>query len=258
MLKFNDKNYFSYETIGEFHSDTEWIHPTRTIDSFELIFVSQGTVYIEENGEKYTLEKNEAIILEPGLIHGGWQKSLLPTDFYWFHFKTDQKIPFKTLKNNKNYDIKYLLKKLLHMSKTPSYEKEALDSAALLLFHELKAAEFSCTESSIAHKTAEYIRINSDKNITAAKVSSHFGYNPDYMSKLFKKTFGTGIKTYIYKERMNKARDLLLNTDLSVKEIASRLSFPEENSFIKFFSYHDQISPAKFRNNYFNIHLNNK
>lgn len=258
MLEINSSNYFTYDAIGEFHSDTEWIHPTRTIDSFELIFVVEGTVHIQENDKKYTLNADEAIILEPELVHGGWKASYSSTDFYWFHFNTSMGIPFKTLGKGKHYDIRYLLKKLLHMSKTPSYNKESLDAAALLLFYELKGSGLIDTESSIAHKAAEYVRINSDKGLTASDVSKYFGYNPDYMSKLFKKTFGTGLKKYISIDRMNKAKDLLLNTDLSVKEVSSRLNFSDENSFIKFFSYHEQISPAKFRNTYFNIHLNNK
>ena len=57
---------------------------------------------------------------------------------------------------------------------------------------------------------------------------------------------------------MNYAKDLLLTTDLSVKEIAAQMEFAEENLFIKYFIYHEEISPVKFRNKYFNTHMNNK
>ena len=52
MLK-TDNNYFVYENIGEFHSNDEWIHPVRVIDSYELIFVLSGTVYLFEEGKRY-------------------------------------------------------------------------------------------------------------------------------------------------------------------------------------------------------------
>ena len=35
---------------GKFVSRGEWIHPDRIIDSYEIIFVIKGTVYIDENG----------------------------------------------------------------------------------------------------------------------------------------------------------------------------------------------------------------
>lgn len=258
MLTVDKQNYFGYETIGEFHSEGEWIHPTRIIDSYELIFVLEGVVYIAEDGVEYELHQNECIILEPGKTHGGYKPSKEPTAFYWLHFRTSFQMPFKTYAKDEFYDVKYLLKKLLHISKTPSYKASALDSAALMIFNELECAEAAGYGSSLANKIAEYVRINVAKNITAAMTAEHFGYNTDYISKLFKKIFGVGLKQYIIAERVKYAKDLLLTTGLSVKEISAHMGFDEENLFIKFFVYHEEISPSQFRNKYFNTHMNNK
>lgn len=257
MLKTSSKNYFAYEMIGEFISRENWIHPVRIIDTYELIFVLDGCVHIKEDNEKYDIAKNECIILEPNKKHGGYKESS-ETSFYWFHFKTDFKMPFKTYKEDKYYDIKYLLKKLLHMSNTLSYEKSALDAAALLIFGELENAVRQNSGSSFINKASEYVRINTNKNITAKSVADYFGYNADYISRLFKKTFGVSLKKYITDEKIKYAKDLLLNTGLSVKQIAANLGFSYENNFIKFFIYHEEITPVQFRNKYFKIHMNNK
>lgn len=253
-----DKNYFAYEMIGEFISTDNWIHPVRSINSYEIIFVLAGTVYLYENDEKYELNENDCIILEPEKVHGGYKMSSGLTSFYWFHFKTDFDMPFKILRGSDFYDIKYLLKKLLHMAKTPSYDLCALDAASLLLFKELTHAPLAETKNSLAFKAAEYIRINIKNNVTVTSAAAHFGYNSDYISKLFKKTFGVNAKQYIVSEKIKFAKDMLLTTNLSVKEISSQMSFSEENDFIKFFKYHEKISPARFRNIYFNVHMNNK
>lgn len=257
MLK-TEEGFFDYVTMGEFHSEGDWIHPTRVIDTHELIFVTEGRVCINEDGNEYTLARNECILLEPHKQHGGREYSGMPTAFYWLHFGTDAEIPFKIYKGDEYHDIKYLLKKLLHMSKTPVYRKSAQDAAALLVFSELKSVSEKTAGNSLANKIAEYIRINAGREITVREIAERYGYNVDYIGKLFKKSFGTGIKKYIAEERMKLARDCLLNTDLSVKEIAAQMGFEDENCFIKFFSYHDEISPARFRNSYFNIHMNNK
>ena len=48
MIKLENNKYFSYDMIGEFHSSGKWIHPRRTIDSFEIILVIEGMLYIAE------------------------------------------------------------------------------------------------------------------------------------------------------------------------------------------------------------------
>ena len=84
MIRFESGDFFAYETVGEFRSDAEWIHPTRKIESYELIFVKEGTVYINEGGANYTLRVGDMILLEPNVIHGGWKKSATKTSFIGF------------------------------------------------------------------------------------------------------------------------------------------------------------------------------
>ena len=251
-------NYLGFEAIGEFISEEDWCHPIRSIKSYELIFVLSGTVYIFEDDEKYELKADECILLEPWKTHGGYKESSGFTSFYWFHFLTDFDMPFKTLTDGDFYDIKYMLKKLLHMSNTPSYDLCALDAASLLIYKELVHASSAESGNSLVHKVAEYIRINIGKNITVTSIADYFGYSPDYLSKLFMHTFGLSAKEYITSERMKFAKNMLLTTNLSVKEISARMDFPEENNFINFFKYHEKISPSRFRNKYFNVHMNNK
>ncbi|MDY3929504.1 MAG: AraC family transcriptional regulator [Clostridia bacterium] len=257
MLKTNN-NYFEYENIGEFYSNDEWIHPIRVIDSYELIFVLSGTIYLFEEDKKYELHTNECILLEPGKKHGGYCESNGLTSFYWLHFRTDYTMPFKTFVDADFYDLKYLLKKLLHMSKTPIYNTEALDAASFLIFNELQNLTSFESGNSFANKVAEYIRMKINKNVSVSSVAKHFGYNPDYISKLFKKLFGVGMKEYISAEKMKYAKDLLLTTNMSVKEISAQTGFVNENHFIKFFNYHEGKSPLQFRNMYFNIKMNDK
>ena len=120
MIKFNDK-YFSYDMIGEFRSSGNWIHPRRTIKSYEIILVLEGTVYICEEATEYTLKKNDILLLEPNKVHFGTKESDEKTRFYWFHFHTDTKVNFKHSSENDVYDIKQMLKKLLHATNSPSY-----------------------------------------------------------------------------------------------------------------------------------------
>ena len=71
---------------------------------------------------------------------------------------------------------------------------------------------------------------------------------------LLGKTYSTVNDSPIFVE----PKDLLLTTDMSVKQISRELGYSGEYLFIKFFTYHEKISPAAFKAKYCNTHINNK
>lgn len=259
MIYLENGRYFESSTIGEFQSRGKWIHPDITVATYELIFVLEGEVHIAEEDSQYTLCPNELMILEPGKRHYGFRESDSYTSFYWFHFYTNMEILCKTYKSRDFYDMKYLLKRLLHISNTATYSKVAVDSAGLMVLEELKslAAAGMMSNRALINKISEYVRINIKNNVTVGAVADHFGYNPDYIGRLFKEYFDTGLKNFIVTERMKLAKDMLFTTNMTVKQIGSELGFSTENHFIKFFTYHEHISPVAFRNKCANTHINN-
>ena len=259
MICLGDSNTFSYDMIGEFHSRNEWIHPRRAIQSYELILVLEGTVYIAEENQKYILEKNQMILLEPFREHFGYRTVSCPTSFYWLHFFTDMAPPLKTYTGNEIYEIKQLLKKLLHITNTPGYSSAAADAAAYLIFEELRHLSLEAHDSHqiLSAQISDYIRSNLKSEITISSIAQQFGYNADYVGKYFKRTHGIGLKTYIADQKIALAKSLLLTTDMNIKQIAHELGYSDENLFIKFFIYHEDETPTAFKNKYCNTHTNN-
>lgn len=260
MIHFENGKHFSYDMIGEFHSLGEWIHPKRIINTLEIILVLNGTVYIAEETQKYALQKNQLLLLDPFKEHYGYKTVSEPTAFYWFHFFTDIEIPLKYYTGADIYEIKQLLKKLLHITNTPAYSSFAADSVGYLILEEL--IRLSSKENSInqalTSKINEYIRNNIKSNITVSDIARYCGYNADYIGKYFKKSHGIGLKNYLAVQKIKFAKDLLLTTDMSIKQISRELGYNEENLFIKFFGYHEKISPAAFKAKYCNTHINHK
>ncbi|MBQ4631460.1 MAG: AraC family transcriptional regulator [Clostridia bacterium] len=260
MINLDDGKYFESSTIGEFQSVSEWIHPDITVTTHEIIYVINGEVHIAEEDEEYSLYPNELIVLDPNKRHFGFKTSQTHTSFYWFHFYTNIDIPCKLCKSDDYYDIKYLLKRLLHISNTPTYTQNAKDSAGLMILEELISLTASkvLSDRALISSISEYVRLNIKNKITVESIAHHFGYNPDYIGKLFKEYFNTGLKKYINSERIKLAKDMLFTSNMTVKQISSHLGFSTENNFIKFFVYHEHISPSKFRNKSANTHINNK
>ncbi len=252
----------AYSFSGRFVTDDEWIHPTRVIDTYEILLVTHGEVYLREGNAEHHLQTGDLYLLRPDVEHGGTRVSTGRTSFFWAHFTADSLEPLGLLPGLCTPDepdrLASAFRCLLHVGNTPGYPSYATDAALMALLSEISASQAmtSAGSSRLAHEIAEWIRINSEKKLTVSSVAAHFSYHPDYLCTLMKSSFGKGLKEYISEERMKRIKNLLLTTDLSVKELAARLCFGSENQLVHYFKYHEGISPARFRNQYVHTHLN--
>ena len=73
------------------------------------------------------------------------------------------------------------------------------------------------------------------------------GVSHQYLGRIFKQTMGSSIEKYIRKRRIWEARQLLLETDTPIMEIAARCGFSEAGYFSTVFKQDQGLSPAEFR-----------
>lgn len=250
-----------YEYAGLFKTDEPWIHPTRTIDTYEIMMIVAGTVCIFDEDRRFVLNAGEILVLRPGRRHGGWKPSEGTTSFYWIHFHAQEgdmpALPYDPVKPADHSHFNLLCRQLLHLANAPGYPEYAVQAAFALVFSE--TAQLSCRTqpgTRLVSEIAEWIRINSRRPLTVSMVARHAGYHPDYLSALFRESFQMSLKQYIADRRMQQIRSLLLTTTASVKEIAAQLGFANGNQLMHFFRYHEGISPCSYRNLYHQTHLN--
>jgi len=78
-------------------------------------------------------------------------------------------------------------------------------------------------------------------------IANHVALNKNYLIKLFKKEIGMTPHTYIIKTRLFYAKLMLIQTDLSVENIALSCGFNNSSYFIKCFRETFGNSPSKYR-----------
>ncbi|MCR8968402.1 response regulator [Facklamia sp. 7083-14-GEN3] len=78
-------------------------------------------------------------------------------------------------------------------------------------------------------------------------MSEAIGYNSNYLSVLIKDFYGMSFQDYINKERMERAKLLLLSTDKKNYEIAQEIGIEDVNYFITKFKKYYHITPKQFR-----------
>jgi AraC-like DNA-binding protein len=93
----------------------------------------------------------------------------------------------------------------------------------------------------------KYINQNYSHNPSLDELSGSFFISSSYISKLFKKECGINIKDYIKNIRMNKACDMLINTNKKVKVIAEELGYLGYRHFCTVFKNQYNVTPLQYR-----------
>lgn len=92
-----------------------------------------------------------------------------------------------------------------------------------------------------------YLDENYTTEINLNDISEKYFFTKEYLSKLFKKSFGIGIYEYVLSLRMRRAKDLLLCDDMQIQQISDLLGYSNSNYFSKAFKNYYSISPSDFR-----------
>ena len=78
-------------------------------------------------------------------------------------------------------------------------------------------------------------------------LAGKFNISPKYAGRFFKRNFGEDYKQYITKNRLKIVEDMLINTKMTVKEIAARLGYTDSCYLSKLFTQHYGVTPSQFR-----------
>lgn len=93
----------------------------------------------------------------------------------------------------------------------------------------------------------QYIKDNCGEALTLKKVSAMCFYNSSYFSRAFKKYTGIGFTTYLTQCRMERARELLIDTDLRIDDIIEKCGFTDHSRFFRVFAVYAGCSPLQYR-----------
>ena len=97
-----------------------------------------------------------------------------------------------------------------------------------------------------------------DENLNLQWLSQKYHTTPSYLGRAFKQRYQMSFNKYLTKLRIEKAKELLKNTDCKVYEIAQMVGYSDSNYFHVKFTDVEKITPAKYREMVTNKHAENK
>ena len=111
---------FEFRCMGLFTYQGEWIHPRQIETTYEIIYVTQGEVFMHDGDRDIVASAGQLMLLYPGILHFG-NRVTSGVSFYWLHFelKNGCELPFGGGFLS-HFDNSYLFKEILHYSNLPN------------------------------------------------------------------------------------------------------------------------------------------
>ncbi|MBQ9116932.1 MAG: helix-turn-helix domain-containing protein [Clostridia bacterium] len=247
---------------GRFNSRGLWCHPDRSIEDTEIIVGIRGEFRISCAGQEYKITPGDVLRISPSERHYGIEPTEHDISFYWVHFTgaSDDELPPRYFRPEAITQTELIIRQILHYASTEGYPRESMDFLVRLLIIELKAEylRLDADNHPLFSTVKEWVRVNCDLPIKVSDVAVHFRYNEDYLNRVFRRFYPAGLKAFIDEQKLQRIKDSLLNDSLTLQEIAAKYGFSDYKYFLKFFKYHEGISPTGYRQMYCNLHTNNR
>lgn len=239
-------------------------HITRICKEFVLIFMFERTLNFTEDGHDISLKPGEWYIQVPGLKQEGKIGSPAPV-YYYIHFNSigypcridgdksnsNNRIYFPIRGKFEQQQFKPLLDQLDYLSKRKPFNIIRTQTVFLNVLDKLSSLAKSPTSETreLAIQIMDYIAENFDKPITWNRLSIKFNYSADYLARIMKKHYGITPGQYIQEFRVNKAKELLANTDYTLLSISREVGYSDVSLLYKAFKSQEGIAPGMWRTN---------
>lgn len=98
-------------------------------------------------------------------------------------------------------------------------------------------------------KAVSYIQQNYFREIQQKDVANMLFLHPQYLSRLFKKELGMTFGEYLNNLRIEKSKELLVQTNMPIYVVASECGFTDSAYYCKKFNQLTKTTPLKYRKN---------
>lgn len=281
-LSFEQEIDFTVMSIPDIHPHIPFKSPKLRADYFSFILTKEGfgTYYLDDNKFPYSShtfyftnpghlksyelkEAKEALIIT--LTEKFLREHVHLEIFSEFPFLLAEIVPPIKLSTNEFEEFEVLYKQIVNeFKKNSSYKDKIIGSLFTILLLKIKE-QFWVNYNPIEEGTrnsqivksfkqlleSEFRKVmdnaHNEIKIQAQYLAEQLNLHPNYLNSVIKSKTGKTINDWISNQTLIVAKDFLLNTSYSSKEIAYKLGFSEPTHFSRFFKKHTLFSPGKFR-----------
>lgn len=279
-----------YHYAGKFKApNAEWMHLTRQLMDFELIAVTEGTLYIASDCTEYTVHTGEYLLMAPVCRQYGCRAG--DCSFYWLHFGDTSAVQTLSAQQEtakySSADIPSeaesasllifpeqgtlpAIERIIILMKQIQDSDRRYGSASLNNFLAsaiLSELALQCRnhdryahskETQLFSDIKDYIELHVSEQLRVSTIADYFGYNEKYLSTMFREWAGIPVKQYILQVKMDHAKAELSDTNRSVSQIGYSLGYNDPHNFTNAFKKLTGLTPSDYREGYSKRRLNQK
>ena len=265
-------------------------HPRRVLQhTFDLLYMIQGELSIEEHKTSYELHKGDFLILPPQRLHRGSKCCPCDTSFYWLHFYTTGTYDFADLPVIESGTIEkssqQFRKEPFHVS-LPQYGKILpdlqqqmcgyLESITQVRINKKSNSKrfFDTTSSQLKQQQLffsiltmlcdavipqgkkdpaadifQYIVNHYQEPLQLKDLAEKFSFHPGYIIRLLKKRYQKTPLQLLLSIRLEKSAQSLAETNDSIEKISFSTGFLNQAYFSKVFKKAFHCTPTEYRQN---------
>ncbi|MDO4174052.1 MAG: AraC family transcriptional regulator [Eubacteriales bacterium] len=241
---------------GHYYANAHYCVERPSYPGFFLAYVKAGGLTIQFRGETSHARSGDFCLIDCREPHA--YQAIAHTDFIWLHFggaNTSDFIEEILRKSGMVFHPSNADRIVMQMTKIldllHAYESMDEQAASTRIYAILCALLFSNsideTLSPIISTAQAYLREHLSEAVSVPILAAHCHLSASQFTRLFKQYTGQSPHEYTVNLRINQAKILLVETDLPVTEIASRVGYDYCTSFEATFKKKVGLTPRKFR-----------
>lgn len=100
----------------------------------------------------------------------------------------------------------------------------------------------------VVRQVMKEVQDNYKEDMNLKTLSYKYNMNTSYLGQIFQKEVGCTFNQYLSNTKIEKARELILHTNMKISDISKEVGYPDTSYFYRKFKQHYGISPASLRN----------
>ena len=139
-----------------------------------------------------------------------------------------------------------------YILKPVNYEEfgTCIDNLKIALFQHQSSGGGEQREERPIHGITRYLQEHLAEEVSLSVLAEEFHLSAQYISQLFKNEIGVGFLAYLTNIRMERAKQLLLSTSLSIAEVSEQSGYSDYRVFTKVFKKSEGITPSQYRRDF--------
>ena len=242
-------------------------HVDRTAAFNVMIYVTEGVIYVTEDGTDYSVSQGELLFLKSGVHHCGRYDIPKGTKWFYAHFRTapDSAAEFapdngyscpestltlpKYLKGLSGSDIEQEISSFSeYCTGSDRFRGWYINQRLFMLLSRIALSErYEEAPPTLSDRICAYLQKHRDEPFRAESISREFFLSYKHLAAIFRRETGKTMQQYHTALRMDEACRLLRSTLLSVGEIAAAVGYQDMLYFSRCFHAFSGASPTAYR-----------